>query len=116
MSETSLVRSILLAHSRGDCRLFRNNVGVLQDRYGNYVRYGLAPGSSDLIGWQSVIVDQTMIGKRIAVFVGVEAKVARGRSTLAQRGFVELVKAAGGRAGEARSIEEAGAILAGILK
>lgn len=42
-------------------RLWRNNVGKLQDATGRYVEYGLAPGSADLVG--SVLI-------RITVEVG----------------------------------------------
>jgi hypothetical protein len=33
-----------------DVWLTRNNVGVLQDKDGRHVRYGLGPGSGDLVG------------------------------------------------------------------
>jgi hypothetical protein len=44
MTETEILRSIQ-ALSKGNVRLFRNNVGFDAT---NKVRYGLVPGSSDL--------------------------------------------------------------------
>lgn len=111
MSETDLVRAILLKLSRDHVRLFRNNVGVLQDIKGNYIRYGLAQGSSDLIGFRRIVVEPEMVGNRLAVFVAIECKSESGRLTAEQQAFLALVNQAGGIAGVARSIEEAEMIL-----
>lgn len=85
--------------SRGRVRLFRNNVGALQNARGEWVQYGLAPGSADLIGW----VD----GR----FAAIEVKSARGIITDAQNRFIATVRDAGGVAGVARSVEDAHRIL-----
>lgn len=111
--ETAHQRRILLALSRGDVRLFRNNVGVATFEGGERVAYGLCPGSSDLIGWRSVLVTPEMVGRRLAVFVAVEAKTESGRLTGRQRNFLEAVQRAGGIAGVSRTVDEATAILAG---
>lgn len=51
MKETEVVKSIMLAlGNEPDFRLWRNNVGALPDVTGRVVKYGLAPGSADLIG------------------------------------------------------------------
>lgn len=110
-SERDIQAQILLHIARGDVRLFRNNVGVLQDRNGQYVRYGLCEGSSDLVGWRSVTITPDMVGQRIAVFCAVEVKSATGRVGNDQQAFINAVIDAGGYAGVARSIEDAGRVL-----
>ena len=110
-SETTIVQNIRLALSNGFVRLFRNNVGVLQDREGRYVTYGLCKGSSDLIGWKSLVITPDMVGKRIAQFIALEAKSASGKVTDEQRAFILAVRQAGGRAGMARSTQEAKEII-----
>lgn len=63
--------------------LFRNNVGVLQDKTGRPVRYGLANDSpqmndrlksADLIGVRKVTVTASMVGTVIGQFVSRECK------------------------------------------
>jgi hypothetical protein len=111
MTESHTLQSIRLALSNDDVRLFRNNCGVLRNEYGNFVTYGLCPGSSDLIGWKSLIIQPDMVGKRIAQFVAVEVKSNTGRPTNEQRAFILAVRQYGGRAGFARSVPEAREIL-----
>lgn len=86
-------------------RLFRNNVGMLEDRNGQKVKYGLCKGSSDLIGWA------TPSGK----FVAVEVKTPIGRATPEQQAFIDAVNKAGGIAFIARSSQEALEKLRGAL-
>jgi hypothetical protein len=52
MTEQQIQQHIRIACSRGPVRLWRNNVGALRDENGRLVRYGLCPGSADLIGLQ----------------------------------------------------------------
>ena len=109
--------AIDLAHSHGDVRLLRNNVGVLLDRTGRPVAYGLGSkggkalrGPSDKIGWRSVTITPEIVGRRLAVFVAIEEKDLA-KATPEQLRFIANVQAAGGLAGVAHSAEEAGAIL-----
>lgn len=113
MSEQALQQRLRLALSRGATRLWRNNTGALRDANGQLVRYGLCPGSSDLIGYTSVVVTPEMVGQRLAVFCAIEVKTARGRATAEQVAFLEHLQHAGARVGIARSIDEAAAILQG---
>lgn len=78
---SSVIR--LNAARRPDWTLWRNNVGVLVDKTGRPVRYGLANESaaqnavlksSDFIGWRSVLITPDMVGTHIAQFVSPEAK------------------------------------------
>lgn len=64
-------------------RLFRNNSGVLKNDRGRPVRFGLANESpaqneafksSDLIGWESIVITPEHVGSKFARFVAVEVK------------------------------------------
>lgn len=125
MSETTIQRRIQLALSDTTTRLWRNNVGAAwQGRaehvgtvvtlYGpRRVEYGLCPGSSDLIGLRSVEITPDMVGQRVAIFCAVEVKTAKGRPTDEQPAFIKTVNLLGGRAGIARSEDEAKIIVDG---
>ena len=102
--ETDLMRAIQLAYGVGTTRLFRNNVGALEDKNGRLVRFGLGTGSSDLIG---VSMTQNGIGR----FVALEVKLPGQKPTREQLAFIEMVKAMGGLAGVAYSVDDAGEIL-----
>lgn len=125
MNEANLMRSILLACSRGATRLWRNNVaqawvGKLEQaprafvttvypgdvliRNARPLHAGLCTGSSDLIGYT--------VRNGVAVFTAVEVKTATGRATPEQRQFLDVVGGAGGIAGVARSVDEAVRLLA----
>ena len=113
MRETELVKRLQVALSEIGARLFRNNVGVLKDRTGHYVAYGLCKGSSDLIGWLPITITPSMIGHRVAVFLAVEAKSEDGHLTPEQSAFLAAVQKAGGVALVARDVESAVETLAG---
>lgn len=100
--ESALVSACLLALSAAGCLVWRNNTGVLPNRGGRPVRFGLCVGSSDIIG-------VTPDGR----FLAIECKTATGQPTNAQRRFIEAVRARGGRAGIARSGSDAVIIATG---
>lgn len=110
--ERRIQSEIQLAASAGGgpARLWRNNVGALRDQRGQLVRYGLCPGSSDLIGLRTITITPDMVGHRIAVFAAVEVKDG-GRPTEQQAAFIRIVQQAGGLAGIARSVPDALSIL-----
>ena len=97
--ETPAVNACLIALSNAGCLVWRQNTGVLPDRSGRPIRFGLCVGSSDIVG---LCPD----GK----FLAVEVKTAIGQPTDAQVRFLEAVRRQGGRAGIARSGAEAVAI------
>ena len=110
--------------SRPDVRLFRNNVGqgyvgrVDYDHHGvitlinaRRIRFGLHPGSGDLIGWRSITITPEMVGRRVAVFVSIETKSSTGRPTGEQTNWRDQIISAGGTAGIVRSAAEAEALL-----
>jgi len=114
MSETDVLRPTLLL-SRGGVRLWRNNNGVLQDKFGNFIQFGLAPGSADCIGFKSILITEEMIGKRIAQFVSIETKSPTGKTNKkrleTQTNWRNMVIEHGGIAGFSRSVEESKALL-----
>lgn len=110
-SELAIQQAIRVRYGRGDVRLWRNNTGVLFDRAGRPVRFGLCNGSSDLIGLRSIVIGPEHVGKRLAVFAAVEVKTASGRATDEQKAFLSVVNDLGGLAGVARCEDDAGEIL-----
>ena len=99
------VRAVIGA--RPDVRIFRNNCGVAQYPTGARVRFGLFPGSSDLIGWRKVRITQDMVGDTIAQFLAIEVKSAKGKISAKQANFLRAVYCSGGCAGVVRSAEQA---------
>ena len=75
------------------------------------LRAGLCNGSSDLIGWRTITIDESMVGSQVAIFAAVEVKGPRGRASDLQKNFLARVAEAGGIAGIARSPEDAEVIL-----
>ena len=110
--ETTLQQQIRLACCRGDCRLFRNNVGALRDATtGRLIRFGLRPGSGDLIGWRTVTIGPEHIGQQLAQFVSCEVKTPGKHPREDQRIWRDEVLAAGGLAFVATGPDEALTVL-----
>ena len=107
--ETKLQQEIRLALGTiPSLRLFRNQVGQLPDpRTGRYVQFGLAKGSSDLVGFKTVKITPEMIGQEVAQFVSIEIKTERGKLTEVQQNWLQKVHDSGGIVGVARSIQDA---------
>ena len=107
--ETVLQQNIRLALGQhSDLRLFRNETGRLPDpRTGQWIRFGLAKGSSDLIGFKTVKITPEMIGQEIAQFVSLEIKTERGKLTDIQENWLQKVKSSGGIVGVARTVKDA---------
>lgn len=101
MSEGALQDAIRVAlSSEPDLVLWRNNVGVALHERGARVRYGLAPGSADLVG--------CLAGR----FVALEVKTATGRLSPEQRSWALVVRRFGGFCAVVRSVDEARAAIA----
>lgn len=105
-TETDLLRALQLDASPRGVRLFRNNVGALTDSRGRVVRYGLCVGSSDLIGWQSLVITPEMVGQWFARFVAVEGKKLPRVATPEQTAFIAAVRAAGGLGTVAYAVDD----------
>lgn len=105
---TELTDAILLAASAAGHRLFRNQSGVAVYTNPNTgkkarVPYGIGPhggGGGDLIG---ICAD--------GIFASVEVKAGLDQPTEAQLKWIAFVRKWNGRAGIARSVEDALAIL-----
>jgi len=110
-SEQQIQQQIRLSCSRGPVRLHRNNCGTLRDQHGRPVSFGLAKGSSDLIGWTTRTITPEMVGQQVAVFTSIEVKSPTGRVRPEQQQWIDAVQAAGGIAGVARSVEDAQQLL-----
>ena len=96
-TEANVMNDCMIALSAAGCLVWRNNCGVLPDKTGRPIRYGVGnPGGADLIG---IAPD----GR----FLGVECKTAMGQPTDAQLRFIAAVQRAGGRAGIARCADDA---------
>jgi hypothetical protein len=130
MTESNVLKRIMLACSRGKSRLFRNNTGMSWVGTGAPVRTlrpitvtlmpgdvllrkarpfhaGLCKGGSDLIGWQSVTITPEMVGKLIARFIAFEGKTDKGRPSSDQINFIDAVNNSGGLGAIVRSETEA---------
>ena len=131
MSERDIQNDIQRELSRGPTRLLRINAGqawqgriieqtpdrlILSPWYP--IKLG-ATGISDLIGWTSItmgfreLVTGAVEPINAAIFVACEVKGPRTPTTPEQLAFIDTVRRAGGRAGVARSVEEAKNIIEG---
>jgi hypothetical protein len=95
-SEVNILNDCLVALSSAKCLVWRNNTGCLKDHNGRPIKFGLCVGSSDIIGI-------TPSGQ----FLAVECKTLTGKASPAQLAFIAAVIARGGRAGVARSPQDA---------
>lgn len=120
-NEDEIQQLIQLEAPKENARLLRNNSGALEDKNGRVVRFGLGNSSStinekfkssDLIGFTKVTITSDMVGKTVAIFTAVEVKKEdwkfskTDKRAVAQNNFIEWVKAAGGYAGFANSVDK----------
>ena len=105
-SEANIQQMIRLALAEAGHTVFRNNVGAYKDpKTGRLITYGVGgKGGSDLMGWCSD-----------GVVLAVEVKTATGRIRPEQKLFIAAVRKSGGRAGIARSAEDAVRIARGEI-
>ena len=122
MTEAELQAQIRLAVGKvPHSRLFRNATGeawsgevLKRDKFSvtlahpRYIKYGLQPGSADLIGWTTVHVTPEMVGMRLAVFTSGEVKPNHNAAFQpGQENWRDVVQAAGGRAAILYSVDDA---------
>jgi len=112
----------LVRHAFADVGpLWRNNVGVAEDKTGRVIRYGLsnesaatnaAIKSSDLIGVTPLFIGPQHVGRIVGVFTAIETKASdwkfseRDERAIAQRKFHQIVQQAGGYAGFATGVAD----------
>lgn len=98
MTEVQLLHAILLTlGARNDCRIWRVNVIVAQDRATGRVVRSSQPGAADISG----ILKPS--GRRLEL----EVKSENGRVRPEQAAFLKMVREHGGVAEVVRSVEEA---------
>lgn len=119
--EAMVQSRVRLAAAREGIQAFRNNVGVLTDKTGRPVRYGLANDSkalnekvksSDLIGWRPVTITPAHVGTTIAQFWSRECKrqgwtYSGDAREVAQLAWIQLVASNGGDAAFTTGPEQA---------
>lgn len=119
-TEQAVQASVRLKASASGVTLWRNNSGVLQDKTGVPVRFGLANDSarvnetfksSDLIGIWPRLIEQSDVGKVVGQFTAIECKRPgwKGPKTKreeAQGRFLGHVRASGGLAMFAQSVRD----------
>lgn len=86
VSESVILKQVMLEACKLGLVVFRNHVGGFYDKDGRFHRVGLCVGSSDLIGWE----------RSTGRFVAIEVKAMDGKASKAQENFLNQVKAAGG--------------------
>lgn len=110
--ESGVQMALRMEAANKGLRLWRNNVGALEDKTGRFVRYGLANDSkqvneriksADLIGCRPVTIAPHHVGTVIGQFVSREVKEPGWRYTgtdreQAQLRWIELVVSLGGDA------------------
>lgn len=110
-SEAQVLKSVLQYYLVKRKLMQRNNVGAWRDGKGNYIKYGLQDGSSDLIGIEEVLITQEMVGKTIGQYVALEVKKEGWKYTgteheKAQKAYIDLVNSKGGYARFVTCIED----------
>lgn len=86
MKETNILKETMLEASKLGLIVFRNNVGLLPDKNGYMVHFGLCKGSSDLIGWI----------RETGQFVAIECKAGNAKPRPEQQLFLDMVAKSGG--------------------
>lgn len=136
-SESNILQECRLAASECGARVFRNNRGlfytvdsvktlisailsgnikraieIIKNNYLRLVRAGLeANGSCDLIGIKPVTITPDMVGNVLGVFVGLECKTDKGKTSADQLNFIEQINKLGGITGVTRGKSDVYALL-----
>lgn len=113
-AESPIQRDTRLLAAQMGLALWRNNSGVLPDKTGRPVRFGLCNDSeavnkeiksSDLIGITPTLIMPEMVGQILGVFTALEAKkegwhlIPSDKRAQAQLKYHDIVRAHGGFAG-----------------
>lgn len=118
--ESDIFKDIMVYVSTIGSRIFRNNTAMawagksiqriskdmILIEKPRPIKAGLFIGSSDGIGWYKVKISEKMLGKTVAIFLAIETKSEKGKTTIEQENFIEAVNKAGGIGFVARSVKE----------
>lgn len=109
MSEKTILNHIQLLVSKLGGRIFRQNTGsawqgeTFRLKNGDMliknprpVNFGLAKGSSDLIGFIPVKINHSHLNKTLAVFCGIEVKTGKLKPTTDQINWNNMIQSNGG--------------------
>lgn len=101
-------RALIALSQRNDVLVWRNTVGLFRamDNPSRLVRVGVN-GSADILGIRSIVIDQSMIGQRIAAAFAIEYKVGKRQRRDVQVRWGNRWLSLGGAYGVARSTEDA---------
>ena len=120
-SESTVQQEIQIEAAKHSCVLLRNNSGARRNENGALYYYGLGVVSKkqneeikspDLVGYKTITIKPHHVGKKIAVFTGVEVKKegwefdSKDEREVAQKRFLIKVKRRGGFSGFAQSVED----------
>ena len=97
--ETNIQNKCRKAAAQCGATLFRNTVGTAITKDGSFITFGLGVGTSDLIGFVPVVVTPNMVGKKVAIFAGIEIKTPGKKPNDAQQRFIDFVAGHGGLSG-----------------
>lgn len=115
--ESNIQKIVMCALSECGSIPFRNNIGAYKDNRGNYIRYGVGDkGGSDLICATQIEITPEMVGKKVAVFTGVEVKTAKGRIRPEQVNFIDTLVSIGAIAGVVRCEQDAVDLIAAYVE
>lgn len=118
--EKSILNDIQLYFTTISSRIFRNNVAmswsgskVIKNQDGSItilnprpIKSGLAVGSSDLVGWTTITINESHVGQQLAVFTAIEVKTKNLKPTEQQLNFIKIVNESGGIAFAANSLDD----------
>jgi len=122
MSENAIQSEIMIELGKiRNLRVFRNHCGrgvtgkILKGKApgewivknGRMTTFGLAPGTPDIVGWETVTITPEMVGKEVALILFVEVKDLKGSLSEGQLNFATLARSMGCKVIVARSAEEA---------
>lgn len=96
-AHTNLLKDIMRT-APANVRLFQNDNGSAKLMDGRWVKFGLCPGSGDLVGMTQI--------RGVAVFTSVEAKTGKDIVRPKQKRWRAFVQKMGGIAIVCRSVEE----------
>jgi hypothetical protein len=78
-----------------------------------WIKFGLTEGSADRIGWKTITVTADMVGRKIAQFLSLEVKTAKGVAREKQVKWHNAVYDAGGLSGFVRCKDDVGRVING---